>query len=75
MVEIFGLSAETVMVIMYALEYRSPKYILGFAAACLAAALYAWLIRSWPFAVVETVWAFIAVRRYFEFSSANGFSK
>ena len=32
LIEMFGLCAVSVMVLMYALEYRSPLYILGFAA-------------------------------------------
>jgi hypothetical protein len=63
-VEVFGLLAVSAMVVTYALEGRSPIYVLGFAASCLAASLYAWLIHSWPFAGVEGVWALVAVRRW-----------
>ncbi len=63
-IEIFGLCAVSVMVLMYALEHHSPIYILGFAVACLAAALYAVMIESWPFAGVEAVWSIIAARRW-----------
>jgi hypothetical protein len=62
--EFFGVCAVGAMVLMYALEERSHLFVLGFAAACLAASLYAVLIRSWPFAVVEALWAIIAVRRW-----------
>ncbi|MGB4781777.1 hypothetical protein [Candidatus Methylomirabilis sp.] len=64
LVELFGVLAVTAMVLMYALEHRSPVYVLGFAGACVAASLYAVLIQSWPFAAVEGIWAVIAVRRW-----------
>jgi hypothetical protein len=52
------------MVTAYALEDRSPAFVLLFAVACLAAAAYAAVIRSWPFATVETLWSVIAIRRW-----------
>lgn len=64
LVELFGLLAVTAMVTMYALEARGRIYVLGFAASCAAASVYATLIHSWPFAVVEAVWALIAMRRW-----------
>lgn len=63
-IELFGILAVSVMVVTYALEERSHLYILGFAAACAAASFYAFLIHSWPFAVVEALWSVIAVRRW-----------
>ena len=63
-VELYGLVAVTVMVTAYALESRGSRYVLLFALSCLAAAIYAALIRSWPFAAVETVWSVIAFRRW-----------
>jgi hypothetical protein len=63
-IELFGFGAVLVMVCAYALEDRGPVFILLFAFACLAAAAYAALIRSWPFAGVETLWTIIALRRW-----------
>jgi hypothetical protein len=63
-VELFGVVAVGCMVVMYALEQRSPVFVLGFAASCAAASLYAVLIHSWPFAAVEAVWAMVALRRW-----------
>ena len=62
--EIFGLLAVSSMVTTYALERRARVYILAFAISCAGACLYAVLIRSWPFAAVEAVWALIALRRW-----------
>ena len=63
-VEAFGFVAVAIMVTTYALERRAAVYVLVFAIACLAAAAYAAMIRSWPFAVVETIWSGIAFTRW-----------
>ena len=63
-IELFGLCAVLAMVLMYALEARSPAFILGFTVACAAASLYAVLIHSWPFAAAEAIWAAIAFQRW-----------
>ncbi len=63
-VELFGLVAVTAMVLSYAFEGRHSGFVLSFAIACGAAAVYAVLIRSWPFAVVEAIWSVIAFRRW-----------
>ena len=64
--ELFGLAAVTVMVLSYALESRGAAYVLAFALSCAAAATYAMLIRSWPFAVAESIWAVVAFRRWLQ---------
>ena len=69
--EIFGICAVSAMVLTYALEERSPLFVLGFAAACIAASLYAVLIQSWPFAAVEALWSIVAVRRWLRTISAG----
>ena len=61
---IFGACAVTVMLVSYALEYRSPWWVLVFALACAASSLYGWLAGTWPFGVVEGVWALVALRRW-----------
>jgi hypothetical protein len=60
----FGLFAVTAMLVTYALEARSPWYILGFAAACGLGAIYGFLQGAWPFGVVETIWAGVALHRW-----------
>ena len=62
----YGVVALTFMMTMYALERRSPGFILAFAAGCLASAGYGFLAGAWPFGVVETIWSVIAVRRYLD---------
>lgn len=60
----FGAAAVTAMLAAYWLEPRSPWYSLGFALACAASSLYGWLAGTWPFGVVEAVWAVVAVVRW-----------
>ncbi len=61
---LFGAIAVTVMMIAYALERRSVWWILVFACACAASSTYGWLVGTWPFGVVEAVWALVALRRW-----------
>ena len=61
---LFGACAVTVMLIAYALEQRSAWWIFIFALACMASSLYGWLAGTWPFAVVEGIWALVAFRRW-----------
>ena len=60
----FGACAVTVMLLAYALEDRSKWWVLIFAAACAASSLYGWLAGTWPFGVVEAIWAGVALTRY-----------
>ena len=60
----FGLFAVTVMVISYAVEDRSPWFILVFAIACALGSIYGFLQGAWPFGAVECIWAGVAVRRW-----------
>jgi hypothetical protein len=61
---LFGLVSVTAMLIFYALEDRSPWFILAFAAACGLGSLYGFLQGAWPFGVVEAIWAGVAVWRW-----------
>ena len=61
----FGALAVTAMMLFYALEGRSPTFVLLFAGACRAASAYGFLQGAWPFGVVELVWSGVAVRRCF----------
>ena len=63
-IEWFGAMAVSGMALCYALEQRSPAFILLFGVACLASSAYAVAIRSWPFAIVELLWAVVAFKRW-----------
>jgi hypothetical protein len=52
------------MLVFYALEDRSPRFILAFAGACALGSIYGFLQGAWPFGLVEAVWALVAVRRW-----------
>jgi hypothetical protein len=60
----FGLFAVTAMLVCYALEDRSPLFILAFAGACVLGSVYGFMQGAWPFGLVEAVWAVIALRRW-----------
>lgn len=61
---LFGAAAVSIMLLAYALEARSPLWVLVFAFACAASSLYGWLSGTWPFGVVEGIWALVALRRW-----------
>lgn len=60
----FGLFAVTAMVLCYAVEDRSPWFILGFAVSCVLGSIYGFLQGAWPFGLVEGIWSVIAARRW-----------
>ena len=60
----FGLFAVSAMLVTYALEQRSPWFVLAFAVACALASAYGFLQGAWPFGVVEGVWTVVALRRF-----------
>lgn len=61
---LYGLLAVSLMLLFYALEDRSPIFVLGFAAACVMGSLYGFLQGAWPFGLVEAVWSIVAARRW-----------
>lgn len=65
-VTIYGVCAVTVMMVMYALENRGRRFVLGFAFGCILSSIYGFLSGAWPFGVVELIWSGVALRRYQE---------
>jgi hypothetical protein len=61
---LYGLFAVTAMLVCYALEERSPLWVLGFAIACGLGSVYGFLQGAWPFGLVEAIWAVVAFRRW-----------
>ena len=61
---LFGLFAVTAMLVCYALENRSPWFVLAFAGACALGSVYGFLQGASPFGVVEAIWALVALRRW-----------
>ena len=68
---LFGLFAVTAMLVFYALEHRSPWFILAFALACALGSVYGFLEGAWPFGIVEAIWALVAVRRWWHTAKAS----
>jgi hypothetical protein len=64
MLTAFGLFAVSAMLVTYALEDRSPWYVLAFAGACGLGSAYGFLQGAWPFGVVEAIWSAVAARRW-----------
>jgi hypothetical protein len=64
MLTIFGATAVTFMMVMYAFEERHRRFVLAFALGCALSSVYGFLAGTWPFGVVEAIWALIALRRY-----------
>ncbi len=60
----YGAVAVSLMLLFYALESRSPMFVLAFAFACMASSSYGFLAGAWPFGCVEAVWSLVAIRRY-----------
>jgi hypothetical protein len=60
----FGLAAVAAMLVFYAIEARSPVFVLAFAFACVAASAYGFLQGAWPFGAAEAAWALIALRKW-----------
>ena len=61
---LFGLFAVSAMLLTYALEEKSPWFVLGFAASCALGSLYGFLQGAWPFGLVEAIWSVVALRRW-----------
>ena len=62
--ECLGIAAIIIMVGAYALEAQHRHWIAVFSAGCVLAAVYALLIRSYPFMLAEGLWAVISFRRW-----------
>jgi hypothetical protein len=68
---LFGLFAVTAMLVFYALEPRSPWFILAFAGACALGSAYGFLQGAWPFGLVEAIWTAVAVWRWWRLENSN----
>jgi hypothetical protein len=60
----FGAAAVTFMMLMYALERRGRGFIFAFGCGCVLSSAYGFLAGTWPFGVVELIWAGVAFNRY-----------
>jgi hypothetical protein len=60
----FGLFAVSRMLIFYALEERSPWFILAFAVFCWLGSTDGFLQGARPFGIVEFIWGMVARWRW-----------
>jgi len=63
-ITVFGVAALSFMMVMYALEPRGRRFVLGFAVGCALSSTYGFASGAWPFGVVEAVWTLVALRRF-----------
>jgi hypothetical protein len=61
---LYGLIAVGSRLLFYALESRAAAFVLAFAVACAASAVYGVAAGAWPFGVVESVWSLVAWLRW-----------
>lgn len=71
MLTLYGVCVLTFMMLMYALEHRGPRFVLAFAVGCALSSSYGFLAGTWPFGVVEAIWAVIALKRYHDLEPHN----
>ena len=64
MLTVYGVAVLTFMMLMYALESRGSLFVLAFALGCVLSSSYGFLAGTWPFGVVEAIWAVIALERW-----------
>ena len=65
MLTVFGSIAVGIMFLAYWLEPRSRWFILIFAGASAATAVYSGLAEVYPIMVIEGLWSLVALRRFF----------
>ena len=63
-ITLYGVTALTFMMVMYAFEGRGRRFVLAFALGCALSSGYGFLSGAWPFGVVEAIWCLVAIRRY-----------
>lgn len=64
MLTVFGSVAVSIMMLSYTLEARSRWYVLVFAGASAATAVYSGLAGVYPITVIEAIWSLVALRRF-----------
>ena len=63
MLTYFGVIALAVTILAYAFERRHRSLVLAFAGGCALSSAYGFAAGTWPFGVVEAVWALVALYR------------
>src|SRR5207245_10127457 len=50
---VYGVAVLSFMMLMYTLEGRGSRFVLGFALGCLLSGVYGCLFGAWPFGLVQ----------------------
>ncbi|MCL6090856.1 MAG: hypothetical protein M1393_07450 [Candidatus Thermoplasmatota archaeon] len=69
---LFGAAVLLIMMVFYILEYRNPVYTLLFGVMCIGSSAYGFLAGTWPFGVIEGLWAVVALRKYIKLRIVPG---
>ena len=64
MLTVFGVIAVTIMFLAYWLEPRSKWMVLIFAGGSALTAASSGLVAAYPITVIETLWALVALQRF-----------
>ena len=64
MLTLFGSVAVAIMFLSYWLEPRSKWFVLVFAGASAATAVYSVLVEAYPITVIEVLWSLVALQRF-----------
>ena len=64
LVTVFGSIAVASMLVSYGLEQRSAWFVLTFAVASAATAVYSGLEEVWPITGIEALWSVVALQRF-----------
>ena len=69
---LFGAAVLLIMMVFYIMEYRNPVYTLLFGVMCIGSSAYGFLAGTWPFGVIEALWAVVALRKYMKLRIVPG---
>ncbi len=61
----YGFASVLLMLLAYSMEGKAVFWTLIFAIGCFSASIYAYLAGTIPFALVEGIWGFVAIRKWY----------
>jgi len=63
-VNIYGSAVLVIMMVFYIYENRNPLFTLLFGIMCIGSSAYGFLAGTWPFGVIEIIWAAFSFRKF-----------
>lgn len=61
---VYGSVVLLLMMLFYVMENKAPVYTLLFGIMSIGTSSYGFLAGTWPFGVIEAVWAIFALNKY-----------